>query len=536
MVDIFPLVQPRPLMLLRALASLALAIVGAQVARKVYRIVHRHFFSAFSRIPGPPNPSWIRGNFGRLTLGKTQEWQAQYGPTFKVHTLFSATQLYTIDTVALHRIINLSEIYQKAPFVRARMSSLLGRGLLVTEDDEHTKLSPAFGLSQVRGLTQLFIDKSLELSEFWAGQPTEADGWARIDVMVGLKAMTLDVIGLAGFNYHFNSLDKTKSATELDSAFQQLFTQTASRNMSIRPLIRAMFPITRFVLPSSKKLTGARETMDRIGLQLLQDAKAQTLSGEKDYDRRDLLSLLVKSNMSQEIPESQRLSDAVVVARTFLYPFLQHTTPAATTWALYALALHPEVQTTLRAELLSMGTDAPSVDALNGLPYLEKVVREVMRVHSPVLFTNRMATQDDILPLGTPYTDTRGVQQDSIFMAKGQMIWVPIASLNRDPRIWGPDAAEFKPDRWDAVPEAANAIPGVWAHLFSFLGGPHNCIGWRFSLAEMKSLLYILIRAFEFELAVSPDKIATLRTAVQRPMVIGEEEKGPQLPMRVRRV
>ncbi|KAJ7724774.1 hypothetical protein B0H16DRAFT_1736522 [Mycena metata] len=162
-------------MLLRALASLALAIVGAQVARKVYRIVHRHFFSAFSRIPGPPNPSWIRGNFGRLT-------QAEYGPTFKVHILFSATHLYTIDTVALHRIINLR--------------------LLVTEDDERTKLrkimSPAFGLSQVRGLTQLFIDKSLELSEFWAGQPTEADGWARLDVMVGLKAMTLDVIGLAG--------------------------------------------------------------------------------------------------------------------------------------------------------------------------------------------------------------------------------------------------------------------------------------------------------------------------------------------------
>ncbi|KAJ7738946.1 cytochrome P450 [Mycena metata] len=526
-------------MLLRVILSLAVAVVGAQVTRKLYKFVHWHFFSAFRHIPGPPNPSWIRGNFGSLTLAKTQEWQAQYGPTFKFHTLFSATELYTIDTAALHRIVNLSEIYQKAPLVRTRLSSLLGQGLLIAEDEEHTKLrkimSPAFGPSQVRGLTQLFIDKSLELSEFWAGRPTEIDGWARIDVMVGLKGMALDVIGLAGFNYHFNSLDETKSPTELDGAFQQVFVQITSKN--IGPFIRARFPITRFFLPHSKKLTDARKTMDRIGLQLLQDAKAQTLLGEKDYDRRDVLSLLVKSNMSEDISESQRLSDTVVIAQLPTFFVAGHeTTSTATTWALYALAMHPEVQTTLRTELLSMGTDAPSLDALNGLPYLERVVREVMRLHSPVLFTNRMAMQDDILPLGTPYTDTRGVQHNSIFIAKGQMIWVPIAGLNRDPRIWGPDAAEFKPDRWDNVPEAANAIPGVWAHLFSFLGGPHNCIGWRFSLAEMKSLLYILIRTFEFELAVSPVKITTVSTAVQRPVVIGEEDKGPQLPMRVRRV
>lgn len=61
-----------------------------------------------------------------------------------------------------------------------------------------------------------------------------------------------------------------------------------------------------------------------------------------------------------------------------------------------------------------MGTENPSLDALNALPYLDKVVREVMRVHAPVVFTNRMATQDDIIPFGTPYTDTLGVKHESI--------------------------------------------------------------------------------------------------------------------------
>ncbi|KAJ7724775.1 hypothetical protein B0H16DRAFT_1472184 [Mycena metata] len=176
--------------------------------------------------------------------------------------------------------------------------------------------------------------------------------------------------------------------------------------------------------PPSKKLTGARETMDRIGLQLLQDAKAQTLSGEKDYDWRDLLSLLVKSNMSQKIPERQRLSDAVVF-RPYVF------VPVLTTYHAVLLTACAELPTffvaghettccnylgPLRARTAyrssddaargtaEHGYDAPSVDAFNGLPYLEKVVREVMRVHSPVLFTDRMATQDDILPLGGALT------------------------------------------------------------------------------------------------------------------------------------
>jgi cytochrome P450 len=56
--------------------------------------------------------------------------------------------------------------------------------------------------------------------------------------------------------------------------------------------------------------------MDWIGMQLLEEARREVISGEKDVGRRDLLSLLVKSNMSEE--KTQRLSDEVVVARALL--------------------------------------------------------------------------------------------------------------------------------------------------------------------------------------------------------------------------
>lgn len=59
--------------------------------------------------------------------------------------------------------------------------------------------------------------------------------------------------------------------------------------------------------------------MDRIGSQLLSESKAALASEGKDerFKRRDLLSLLLKANMSTDVPESQRMTEQDVLAREF---------------------------------------------------------------------------------------------------------------------------------------------------------------------------------------------------------------------------
>jgi cytochrome P450 len=84
------------------------------------------------------------------------------------------------------------------------------------------------------------------------------------------------------------------------------------------------------------------------------------------------------------------------------------TTATATTWCLHALSHDLIVQSKLRDELLSLGTDSPTMDELNALPYLDGVIRETLRLHSPVSNTIRVATKDDVVPLGTPITDKKG--------------------------------------------------------------------------------------------------------------------------------
>ena len=126
------------------------------------------------------------------------------------------------------------------------------------------------------------------------------------------------------------------------------------------------------------------------------------------------------------------------------------------------------------------------------------------------------------------------------------------------------DAKRCRPDRWLSPPEAIAGVPGVWGHLLTFLGGPHACIGYRFSLTEyvpppsplrhsalsssnhpradrspfrrMKALVFTLIRAFEFEFAVPEDDIADIGAFIQRPGLRSEQDKGGQLPLLVRPV
>jgi hypothetical protein len=62
----------------------------------------------------------------------------------------------------------------------------------------------------------------------------------------------------------------------------------------------------------------ARNTMQRVSMGLLKDAREALDSGIKEEGRRDLLSLLLRSNMSKDISENYRLSEAVIAARMYL--------------------------------------------------------------------------------------------------------------------------------------------------------------------------------------------------------------------------
>jgi len=288
--------------------------------------------------------------------------------------------------------------------------------------------------------------------------------------------------------------------------------------------------------------------MRRIAVHLLQEQKNRVL-GEKgevddvvqkdmeDLKGRDLLSVLVKANTDKTIPEYQRMPDEDVLAQVPTFLVAGHeTTSTETMWCLYTLAQHKDVQSKLREELQSLPTETPTMDELSSLTYLDAVVRETLRVHAAVPSTIRVAMRDDVIPLNKPFVDAKGKTHDSIRIKAGEGIFIPIIAMNRSKEIWGEDAAEFNPDRWSHLPEAANTIPGVWGNLMTFLGGVRACIGYRFALIEMKALLFTLVRSFEFDVAIPPSEIVKRSMVVARPYLKSEKDGKAQMPLLVKLV
>ncbi|KDQ54054.1 hypothetical protein JAAARDRAFT_160991 [Jaapia argillacea MUCL 33604] len=540
------------------LKPLILSAGASVLAYNLYRLVKlvlRPVFSPLRRLQGPPSDSWFYGNFRQVFTSENstlqEEWVAEYGHTLKYKGMFNLDRIVTTDLRAIQHILSNS-IYEKPPQARFFLSRVLGEGLLLVEGEEHKNqrriMSPAFGLAHLREITDIFMEKSIELRDIWMSQiasETTEDQPIRLDVLSWLSRMTLDVIGLAGFNYKFNSLSAHLKPTELSKAFGTIFEK--GQQMSLLALLQAFIPPLRLI-PTQRdwSMKKARKTMDRIGRELLAEKKAAiatsiaaergenkvTEVGKNSVQGKDLLSLLVRANMATDLKDSQRLSDEDVLAQVPTFLTAGHeTTSTATTWSLYALALAPEVQSKLRQELLSVPTDTPTMDELQALPYLDAVVRESLRVHAPVPSTTRVVMRDDVVPLSTPIVDKDGRSLSEIRLWKGDTVFIPIVAVNRSKLLWGEDAFEFKPERWENPPQAINSIPGVWGNMLTFLGGHHACIGFRFSVVETKAILFTLLRAFEFELAVPKEDVIKKATIVQRPFIKSATDKKSQLPM-----
>ncbi|KDQ11802.1 hypothetical protein BOTBODRAFT_176997 [Botryobasidium botryosum FD-172 SS1] len=508
--------------------------------------------SPLRHLPGPENPSILWGNMKQVFLAEShkvyEKWISTYGDVLRFRVSFGKYRLLTTDTRAVSHILSHSYDFPKPVELRLALGEVVGEGLLFSEGDVHKRqrriMNPSFGPAQIRSLTSIFLEKSQELRDIWLKKIAESDSVYEADVFSWLSRATLDIIGLAGFDYQFSALSENGEANELANALAVVANE--GQRFSYMNILRRIFPVLKLIPDTSrraKKLKESTATMRRIGLELVQRKKDATIAaaGKKEVVEksnlkdRDLLSLLIKANMAADVPDSQRMSDEEVLAQISTFIVAGHeTTSSSISWTLLELARHPEMQTKLRTELASVSTDNLTMDELTALPYLDAVVREALCFRAVVHGTSRIAAKDAIVPLSKPYMDVNGVLRHEVRMKKGDSVVIPISPLNRSKEIWGEDAHDFNPERWTNIPEKSAEIPSVYSHLGTFIAGAHACIGHRFAVVEIKALLFMLVRDISFELAVSEDDIEGRVAIINRPVVKSQREKGHQLPMLLR--
>ncbi|EJD37313.1 cytochrome P450 [Auricularia subglabra TFB-10046 SS5] len=533
--------------------QLALSAVGALVAYQAASLVFtywRHTRSPLRKIPGPALPhNWLTGSqhvfFDGEGMQHLDNWGKTYGGNFTLRSTLGSYQLVTTDERALTHVIFATGVFHKRTTERRGLLRLLGQGILYTEGEQHRDhrriLNPAFGYSHVRDMNDQFIEIAIKMREIWHNKCIAAGGTVQLDALSWLSKATLDSIGIAGFGYDFGALNENGVKNELYAAFERLLRVDNKPTAELRALLENLFPILRRLAPSAR----ARETdlskklMDDIGMGIVQEKKKAVLANmagsrveKKAMGGKDILSLLIQANLAEDLPATQRLTDEEVMAEIPSFILAGHETTAnSTTWALYSMSLSPDVQEKLRQEILQVGTETPSLDTLNSLPYLDNVVRETLRLHSVATFVGREAVQDDIVPFGRPVLDRDGNEHTQLKLQKGDQIIVPISLVNRSTAIWGPDADKFRPERWDSVPQGAASIPGIAPSLLSFIGGPRACIGHRFAVAEMKALLFHIVRGFKFSLAIDKSELWSRTGTLLRPQL--RKDNSVQLPLLV---
>lgn len=187
---------------------------------------------------------------------------------------------------------------------------------------------------------------------------------------------------------------------------------------------------------------------------------------QEHHEKYTLLNALAKDTQ-----DPIELRDQVL----FMLTASRDTTAALLTWMFLMLAKYPYVFQKLRAAIIEeFGTEEDvqariSFNTLKKCHYLRWVMFETLRLYPPGPLNSRVTARDTTLPTGGGPDG-----KSPIAVRKGEAINMCVYAMQRRVDLWGDDALEFKPERWE------DKKPG-WTFL-PFSGGPRTCLGRKSSL------------------------------------------------------
>ncbi|GBC03524.1 hypothetical protein RclHR1_05180001 [Rhizophagus clarus] len=444
------------------------------------------YISPLRKIPGPSSESLIFGHFGPLFAEESGEpqirWVKKYGNILKYHGVLNRPFILVTDTKIIQDIVvNQAYDFPKPPLLA--LKKILGKGIGFSEGETHKRqrkmMTPAFTHSNIKEMVPTFIRVASTLTDLIEDKVDR--GESKIVISPYLSKATLDIIGIVGFNYEFNSLT---SQNELAEAYDVIWNFNTTPLAITITILSSVIPFIRKIpISTNIRHDNAIKVVERISMKLYkercQDVKENKLVG------KDLLSLLIMIN--QDLPIEEKMTDEELKFQIMTFLAAGHeTTSSAVSWALHLLAQHPDEQDLLREELVKAFPDKsnfnPTFDEINSLEYLNCIVKETLRLIPPATNIFRINTKD------TKFGD--------YFIPKNTTVVVPIVVLNRLPSIWGPTADNFDPKRW-LNPSLIKNVTNF--NYLPFNTGPRSCIGNKLATTEFKILLSILIRNFVFQ-------------------------------------
>ncbi|KFI01834.1 NADPH--cytochrome P450 reductase [Bacillus sp. BSC154] len=396
-----------------------------------------------------------------LSLIKLAEEQ---GPIFQIHTPAGTTIV-----VSGHELVK--EVCDEERFDKSiegaleKVRAFSGDGLFTSWTHEpnwrkaHNILMPTFSQRAMKDYHEKMVDIAVQLIQKWARlNPNEA-----VDVPGDMTRLTLDTIGLCGFNYRFNSYYRE--------------TPHPFINSMVRALDEAMHQMQRLDFQDKLMVRTKRQFHHDIQTMFsLVDSIIAERRSNGDQDEKDLLARM----LNVEDPETgEKLDDENIRFQIITFLIAGHeTTSGLLSFAIYFLLKHPDKLKKAYEEVDRVLTGAaPTYKQVLELKYIRMILNESLRLWPTAPAFSLYPKEDTVI--GGKYMITT---QDRIS--------VLIPQLHRDQDAWGEDAEEFRPERF----EHQDQVPH---HAYKPFGnGQRACIGMQFALHEATLVLGMVLKYF----------------------------------------
>src|SRR6476620_6771603 len=353
-----------------------------------------------------------------------------------------------------------------------RVRAIGGDGLFTADTSEpnwskaHNILLQPFGNRAMQSYHPSMVDIAEQLVKKW--ERLNADD--EIDVVHDMTALTLDTIGLCGFDYRFNSFYRRDYHPFVESLVRSLETIMMTRGLPFEQL---------WMQKRRKTLAEDVAFMNRMVDEIIAERRK---SAEGIDDKKDMLAAMM-TGVDRSTGEQRDDVNIRYQINTFLIAG-HETTSGLLSCTLYALLKHPDVLRKAYEEVdRVLGPDAnakPTYQQVTQLTYITQILKEALRLWPPAPAYGISPLQDETI--GGKYK-----------LKKNTFITILVLALHRDPSVWGPNPDAFDPENFSKEAEAARPI-NAWK---PFGNGQRACIGRGFAMHEAALALGMILQRFK---------------------------------------
>jgi cytochrome P450 / NADPH-cytochrome P450 reductase len=354
-----------------------------------------------------------------------------------------------------------------------RVRAVGGDGLFTADTIEpnwskaHSILLTPFGNRAMQSYHPSMVDIAEQLVKKW--ERLNADD--EIDVVHDMTALTLDTIGLCGFDYRFNSFYRRDYHPFVASLVRSLETIMMTRGLPFENM---------WMAKRRRDLAADIAFMNKMVDEIVAERRR---NAEGADDKKDMLAAMMTG---VDRTTGEQLDDVNIRYQINTFLIAGHeTTSGLLSYTIYALLKHPDVLKKAYDEVdRVLGPDVnarPTYQQVTQLTYITQILKEALRLWPP-------APAYGIAPL-----KDESIGGGKYRLKKGTFITILVAALHRDPAVWGRNPDVFNPENFSREAEAKRPV-NAWK---PFGNGQRACIGRGFAMHEAALALGMILQRFK---------------------------------------